>query len=337
MTASSETSPITTPVLRAESDERLDLPARIQRRPFLFLFLACLLIHLSILAFLIVVDKISMPAINPEQEISVEVVTEPPPPPPEQKAEQPPPPPEEKPPEPPPPEKKPPPEPPKEKLTLDEKPAFDAPRAENKEKLDREAPDNETRAQKLARPNDQTAPTPNPQVKQKPQQERAPQPAQEPEATEPQEEDKRDAEVIEQAPKPGPKTDKKPTKPDRKAVVGEQQKSIADMVASLAPVPNFQLGGAAKTAPISGGTAKPTYLSTVLGYIKRQYHPTGAARTGDGIITFYVDPNGNLVHQALRQSSGSAALDQAALSALRRAGPFPPTPTATSLGLIWKY
>jgi len=43
------------------------------------------------------------------------------------------------------------------------------------------------------------------------------------------------------------------------------------------------------------------------------------------------------VHQALRQSSGSAALDQAALTALRRASPFPPTPTATSIGLIWKY
>ena len=278
-----------------------------------------------------------MPAINPEQEISVEVVTEPPPPPPEQKAEQPPPPPEEKPPQPPPPEKKPPPEPPKEKLTLDEKPAFDAPRAENKEKLDREAPDNETRAQKLARPNDQTAPRPNPQVKQKPQQERSA-------ATRARARGDRAAgrgqarrRGHRTGPQPGPKTDKKPTKPDRKAVVGEQQKSIADMVASLAPVPNFQLGGAAKTAPISGGTAKPTYLSTVLGYIKRQYHPTGAARTGMESLTFYVDPNGNLVHQALRQSSGSAALDQAALLALRRAGPFPPTPTATSLGLIWKY
>jgi len=25
------------------------------------------------------------------------------------------------------------------------------------------------------------------------------------------------------------------------------------------------------------------------------------------------------------------------LTALRRASPFPPTPTATSIGLIWKY
>ncbi|MGA8170323.1 MAG: TonB family protein, partial [Methylocystis sp.] len=273
----------------------------------------------------------------PEEEISVEVINEPPPP--QQQAQDPPPPPpqpEQKPPEPPEPEKKPRPKPPQEKLTLDEKPAYDAPRAENKEKLDREAPDDATKAQKQAQPNEQVAPTPNP-VKQKPQQEAAPQPAQEPQETAPQDEDKREAEVIEQAPKAGVKTDKKPTKPDPKAVVGEKQKSISDMVASLAPVPDFQIGGSAKTAPITGGTAKPTYLSVVLGYIKRQFRPPGGSRSSDGVITFYVDPDGHLVHQALRQSSGSAALDQAAMSALRRAGPFPPTPTATAIGLIWKY
>jgi len=329
--ASSETSPATTPLLRVTSDERLDPPVPVKRKRFLVLFAVCLLIHITIVAFLVFMDRVGAPLPTPEEEISVEVVNEPPPPP-EQQAEQPPPP-EQKPPEPPEPEKKPQPKPPQEKLTLDEKPAFDAPRAENKEKLDREAPDDATKAQKQAQPNEQVAPTPTP-IKQKPQQEVAPQPAQEPEATEPKEEDKREAEVVEQAPKPGAKTDKKPTKPDPKAVVGEKQKSISDMVASLAPVPDFQIGGAAKTAPINGGTAKPTYLSVVLGYIKRQFHPPGGGRYGDGVITFYVDPEGHLVHQALRQSSGSAALDQAAMTALRHAGPFPPTPTATSIGLI---
>jgi protein TonB len=334
--ASSETSPTTTtPLLRVKPDERLDLPAPLKGRRFLLLFVACLLIHALILFFLIIEDRIASAIPTPEEEISVEVVNEPPPQ--QQQAEQPPPPaPEQKPPEPPGPEKKPQPKPPQEKLTLDEKPAYDAPRAENKEKLDREAPDDATKAQKLAQPNEQTAPTPDPRVKQ-PQQESAPQPAQEPDATAPQEEDKREAEVVEQAPKQGAKTDKKPTKPDPKAVVGEKQKSISDMVASLAPVPDFQIGGAAKTAPITGGTAKPTYLSVVLGYIKRQFHPVEAGRSADGIITFYVDPEGHLVHQALRQSSGSPALDQAAMTALRHAGPFPPTPTATSIGLIWKY
>ncbi len=281
---------------------------------------------------LLIEDKISPAVDTAEQEIAVEVVAEPPP---EQKAEQPPPP-EPKPEEPPAPEKKPAPEPPQQKLTLDEKPAFDAPRAENKEKLDREAPDDETKAQHLAKPNEETAQKPDPRHKEKAQQETAPQPAQEPEATGP-EEDKREAEVVEQsAPKLGPKPEK-PVKPDPKAAPGEKQKSIADMVASLVPTPEYQLGGAAKTAPITGGTAKPTYLSVVLGYIKRQFRPVGGQRINEGVITFYVDPNGNLVHQALRRSSGSAALDQAALTALHRAAPFPPTPTATAIGLIWKY
>ncbi len=319
-------------MLRARPDERLDRPEPSKRWRFLVLFFICLAIHLALVAVLLIEDKVSMPVNMAEEEIPVEVVAEPPP----EKAEQPPLPPEQKAEEPPPPEKKSEPEPPQQKLTLDEKPAYDAPRAENKEKLDREAPDNETKAQNLARPNEQTAQKPDPQHKEKLQQEAAPQPAQEPQMTGP-EEDKREAEVIEQsAPKPGPKPDK-PAKPDPKVAPGEKQKSIADMVASLAPAPDFKLGGAAKSAPISGGTAKPTYLSVVLGYIKRQFHAAGGQRTGEGVITFYVDPNGNLVHQALRRSSGSPALDQAALTALRRAAPFPPTPTSTAIGLIWKY
>ena len=335
MSASSEFSPkaLEPAALHALPDERLDRPEPRLRGRFLALLAICLLTHLGLLAGLLIEDRLSPAPDMAAQEIPVEVIAEPPPE--QQKAEEPPPP-EQKAEEPPAPEKKQPPEPPQQKLTLDEKPAFDAPKAENKEKLDREAPDDETKAQHLARPNEQTAQKPEPHPKAKLQQETAPQPAQEPEATG-AEEDKRDAEVIEQsAPKLGPKPDK-PVKPDPKAAVGEKQKSIADMVASLAPTPDFQLGGAAKTAPITGGTAKPTYLSVVLGYIKRQFHPPGGQRTGEGTITFYVDPNGNLVHQALRHSSGSPALDQAALAALRRAAPFPPTPTASAIGLIWKY
>jgi TonB family protein len=318
-------------LLRARPDERLDRPEKARRWPFVSLFLICLAVHLVLLGALLLEDKLSPPVMTAEQEIPVEVVVEPP-----QQAPQPPPPPEPKAEEPPQPEKKqqePPPPPPK--LTLDEKPAFDAPRAENKEKLDREAPDSQTKSQRLAAPNQQTAEKPDPH-KDKLQQETAPQPAQEPEAAGP-EEDKRDAEIVVQAaPKPAPKPEKF-AQPDPKATRGEKQQSIADMVASLAPTPEFKLGGAAKSAPISGGTAKPTYLSVVLGYIKRQFHDGGGHRDNEGIITFYVDPNGNLVHQALRHSSGSPALDQAALTALKRAAPFPPTPTSTAIGLIWKY
>jgi TonB family protein len=316
-------------LLRARPEERLDRPEPSRRRRLLALFFIVFATHVVLLAALLIEDNVSVP-VNMAEEIPVEVVAEPP-----QQAPEPPPPPEQKAQEPPQPEKKQQEPPPPQKLTLDEKPAFDAPRAENKEKLDREAPDSETKAQHLEKPNEQTAERPDPR-KEKLQQETAAQPAQEPETTGP-EEDKREAEVVEQAaPKRGPKPEKF-AQPDPKAVRGQKQKSIADMVASLAPTPDFQLGGSAKNAPISGGTAKPTYLSVVLGYIKRQFHPGGGERASEGVITFYVDPNGNLVHQALRHSSGSPALDQAALAALRRAAPFPPTPTSTAIGLIWKY
>ncbi len=317
------------PPLLARADERLDRQQPQAHWRFLAVLAFCLVGHLALMAFLIFEDWISPPIAPPDQEISVEVVPEqalakaeeplpsPPEPQPEKKAQQ---------------------EPPKQQLTLDEKVAYDAPRAENKETVKREAPDEATRAQNRARPNEETAPTPAPKLEKR-QQERAPQLEQEPgEPASAQGEDRPDAEVIEQAaPSPNPTPDKKPAKSETRAALGERQKSIAEMIASLEPTPEFKLGGSAKSAPISGGTASPSYLSVVLGYIKRQYRPVGGQRTAKGVISFYVDPDGHLVHQALRQSSGSAALDQAAMAALRRAGPFPPTPTATALGIFWEY
>jgi len=293
----------------------------------------CLAGHAALIAFLIIEDWISPPVAAPVQEISVEVVPEQAP---AKKEERPP---QQEPPEPEPqPEQKSQPEPLKQQLTLDEKVAHDAPRAENKETVKREAPDEATRAQKQARPNQETAQTPA-QKLEKRQQELAPQLEQEQgETASAQAEDRPDAEVIEQAaPSPTPRPDKKAAKSETRAALGEKQKSIADMVAALEPLPQFKLGGAARSAPISGGTANPSYLSVVLGYIKRQYRPVRGQRIEKGVISFYVDPDGHLVHQALRQSSGSPALDQAAMSALRRAGPFPPTPTRTALGIYWEY
>ena len=156
-------------------------------------------------------------------------------------------------------------------------------------------------------------------------------------ASDPAEEDKRDAEIVQQAtPRPTEKPEKTSGKPDPKAAIGPRRKSMAELLASLEITPNYRLGGAARAAPISGGTAAPTYFSVVLGYILRKFHPSGA-RQEVGSIVFFVDPNGNLMHQALRKSSGSSARDQEALAALHRAQPFPPTPTGGSIGMVWNY
>jgi TonB family protein len=317
-------------LLKAAPEERLDRPTPAPPSRFWALLAAVLLLHAVPVAILVALDLVAPPIAAPEQEIAVEVVAEPPPgqtpPPPEQQKEQ-----QER------AQEKAQPEPPKQKLTLDEKPAFDAPRAENKEQLKREAQDEETKALRLARPDEHTAQDPDPQRKQ-PQQESQPEPSPEQGATTAQEEERREADVLEQAaPRPAPNPQKKFGARDPKAARGEARKSIADMVASLEPAPEFKLGGSAKTAPISGGSANPTYLSVVYGYILRQYHPPGDAHPNQGIISFYVDPSGHLIHQALRRSCGSSARDQAALSALRRAAPFPPTPNGSAVGLVWEY
>jgi TonB family protein len=293
------------------------------------LFALVLLLHGGVAGGLVTLDWVARPLGLVEEEIPVEVVAEPPPqpqaqePPPAQQAE------EQKPPEP---ER----QQQKQKLTLDNKPAFDAPRAENKEKVEREAPDEATSSQRQARPDQQTAEKPE-ERQQKPEQEMQPDPGEQQGASEAAEEDKREAEIIKQAaPRPTETRESMFGKPDPKAAIGPRQKSTSELLASLEPTPHYRLSGAAKVAPISGGTAAPTYFSVVLGYIMRKFHP-GGGRTETGSIVFFVDPDGRLMHQALRKSSGSSARDEEALAALRRAQPFPPTPTGSSIGMVWNY
>ena len=293
------------------------------------LFALVLLLHVSVAGGLLALDRMTPPLALVEEEIPVEVVAEPPPPPPAQE----PPPQQAEQPKPPEPERQ---QQQKQKLTLDEKPAYDAPRAENKEQVKREAPDEESRAQRQARPDQHTAEKPE-ERQQKPQQEMQQDPGEQQGASDAAEEDKRDAEVIEHvAPRPTEKLEKKTGKPDPKAAIGPRQKSTAELLASLEPTPHYQLSGAARVSPVTGGTATPTYFSVVLGYILRKFHP-GGGRMETGSIVFFVDPEGRLLHQALRKSSGSSARDQEALAALHRAQPFPPTPTGSSIGMVWNF
>jgi TonB family protein len=320
----------------ANPAERLLAPAlrAMTRRQARFgvILLICLLIHVGVLLFLFIEDALTSRQAEPAQETAVEVVTEPPPeakqePPPAQKES---PPQEEKKPEP---EKKP------ETAPLDEKPATDAPRAPNKETQKQEAPDEATKAPTVAKPLLERLMTPTPaEPKAAPGQ---PQPLPE-EASRAPDEDRPDAETIDEAtPKPQPKPDKKQAQPDKKAPPGDGGKSIADMVAALEPLPKYQFSGISKPSPVTGGNAETTYLTILYGLIMPKYHapPQSSLRSrlGKGVITFYIDPRGNLVHQAVRQSSGLPEVDAAALSAVRKAAPFPPPPTTLPVGIRWEY
>jgi protein TonB len=327
--------------LAAVAMERLFEPRRgggVAPRPrFLAFVLLGLLLHLALLAFLLWEDKRNAFVPPPAEEIPVEVITEPPPPP-EEKKEEPPPP------EPPPPEQKkeeqkPPPPPPP---PIEEKPAFDAPKAESKAKTEQDAPqeDKEIKTPKVAPPTEKVAPK-----DEKPQGlkdaeddadgDKTPEPAPEKEV-----EDKPDAEIIERAekkPTPIEKPETKDTKPAKKG----DSKSIADMVAAMAPLPDFKLAAPPKPSPVGGGQAKTTYLTILYGLIMPHMKIPPRVRelqmSSKGVVAFYIDEMGNLTHQAVYKSSGVPELDAAALAAVRRAAPFPAPPRGLPHSMLFTY
>lgn len=313
--------------LKAETAERLIPPrepaAPARNRRFAAVLAACFLLHMLLLAFLLREDQAAAPAAPPVEEIPVELVTEIPP---VEKVEPPPP--------PPPNEKT-----PKQKVKDDEKPAFDAPRATNKDTIEREAPDKETQSPRVAPPTKQTATKPAPA--------KAPPAAQEAEAT-PQDappkpaDDTPDAEPLDKAePEPQVKPQEKPAAKAKAPPVKAPAKSVADQLAALSALPDYRVGAASKPAPVTGGTANTTYLSILFGLIMRQMHVPPAVRAShmavEGIVAFYVDEMGHLTHQAVYRASGRPDLDAAALAAVRNAAPFPAPPRGDPHAIWFHY
>jgi protein TonB len=312
----------------ADPAERLSASPRLanwRKQPqFLIILLVCLCLHALLIAFLLWQDILSAPLLPPEQEIPVEVVTLPPPP--EQAAPEPP-----KPPEP----------PPQQKIEQEEyeKPAFDAPRAENQETIERETAQEETKSPNVAPPKEEATKAPE-TAKEAGAQQPTPQEPLTQDSAQKKPEERPEAETVESAaPADEPKPDKKPT--PAKTEVSEKQKtgSIAEQIAALAPIPDFQLGAAAKPSPVSGGNAKTGYLSILYGLIvPRMQIPQNARRTyADGLVAFYIDERGNLTHQAVVRSSGVAELDAAAIAAVRRAAPFPAPPRGHPRSILFHY
>src|SRR5262245_43246478 len=66
-------------------------------------------------------------------------------------------------------------------------------------------------------------------------------------------------------------------------------------------------------------------------------YPFGARLLGDwgtAVVAFSVDRQGRITASRIARSSGSAALDNAALELVRQAQPFPPPPSGERLDLI---
>ena len=288
-------------------------------------------IHTAIFALLVILDAILLPRETRLQETPVEVIVEPPPPPPQPKPE-----PQAK-------EEKPPEEKPKAKQQQQqpyEEPATDAPRAESPEKVNRRAQDKETKALRKAPPSDQTAQKPSPEKRPSPVEGAAPEVSKEPPALK-QAEDKPDAEVIERAEISRDKPDEKEPRAETQGETRKGAKSLADQLTNPEPVPYYQFSGAAKAAPVTGGTANTTYLSTLWGLIVPGMRIPERIKEnhlrGDGVLVFNVDIKGNLTRIGIQQSSGLLDLDAEALAAVRRAAPFPPPPRGLTYSISFSF
>jgi protein TonB len=81
----------------------------------------------------------------------------------------------------------------------------------------------------------------------------------------------------------------------------------------------------------SGGTANASsYQAEVLAHLQRyRIYPAEARSrgiTGTAMVRFALAASGGVMSASLGRSSGAAVLDEAALSMVRRASPFPPIP-----------
>jgi protein TonB len=65
--------------------------------------------------------------------------------------------------------------------------------------------------------------------------------------------------------------------------------------------------------------------------------PAGSGGRGTATVSFGVTSSGSLSYARLSRSSGSPAQDNAAVAAVRRSGPFGPTPTGGSLSFSFSF
>ncbi len=300
------------------------------RRRFPQILLGVLLLHLTILLLLFLMDQPDDDSAPPVKEIPVEIIVQPSPPPPP-----PPPKPEQKKPEP-----KPKQQPPKPKYQHEEKPAFDAPRAANQETIKREALDDKTRApvqEQKPTPANETKPTPEAP---KPAQNAAPEAAQQTTSPEKPEPDKKDAEALDKAaPVQARKSQRRMREANHRATLPDDERgAVARELASLEPSPNFTFAAKTEVSPVSGGTEDMRYLSVLFGLIMRQRHmpPRVLHNDVEVVVAFWVDDSGALVQTELYRTSGYPEYDHEAVSAVRRAAPFPQPPYGEPHGFIAK-
>ncbi len=122
--------------------------------------------------------------------------------------------------------------------------------------------------------------------------------------------------------KPTEPAEKPAPKPQQQASLGNGGTDTADTRARKAAA-----GGKGKKSE-GGSGASSKYPGQVQVRVSRatRYPSSAKGSNGEAHVTFTVAADGSVSRIALSRSSGNAALDDAALAAVRRAAPFPPIP-----------
>ncbi|WP_444453655.1 energy transducer TonB family protein [Rhodobacter capsulatus] len=134
-------------------------------------------------------------------------------------------------------------------------------------------------------------------------------------------------------PKPKPVRREKVEKPKQAKPAKEQSESrAASRAAGSGGAAQAGTGGAEAQATVSAGTTKSLlskWGATIRTRIeRRKSYPSAAGRASGSVgLALRVGRDGTLQAASVNRSSGHAALDAAALAAVRKAGKFPAAPT----------
>ncbi len=138
-------------------------------------------------------------------------------------------------------------------------------------------------------------------------------------------------------PEPEPKVETKPSQEDHSKSSKEEKVSAASAASqAAAPAPIVAPIAKAPTAPQMGDTpqsrrAKLTWHKAIAMHIEKfkRYPAVANERRVPGtvIIEFTIDRQGSVRAREVQQSSGSVALDEAAIDMLQRASPLPHAPS----------
>jgi periplasmic protein TonB len=138
---------------------------------------------------------------------------------------------------------------------------------------------------------------------------------------------------VEQAPNPEVALESKPPEPEPVQTPQESQPPAPE---TTAPQATQVAKADVAAAPMQGApsvdtsNAIPSWRNEVVAKLERNKRfPHGAERSrGTAQVFFSIDRQGQVTASRVVKSSGSAALDRAALDMIARAAPFPPPPPA---------